>query len=108
MRIGGARSFGPSGLLEQDDSENWIQVQRNLRGYITRQTPFNVQMGIDGAPIETDEVPGIVRHVFCENAARGMYERWHELITSPTAAVAEARRSARAVEHDGRPKALAR
>ena len=33
--------------------------------------------------IVTDEVPGVVRHVFCENAARGMYERWHELITSP-------------------------
>jgi 3-phenylpropionate/trans-cinnamate dioxygenase alpha subunit len=100
VRVGGARSFGPSGLLEQDDSENWIQIQRNLRGFMARSTPFNVQMGMHGAPIETDEVPGIVRHVFCENAARGMYERWHELITSPLTVDAERRRSLRAPLRD--------
>jgi 3-phenylpropionate/trans-cinnamate dioxygenase alpha subunit len=101
VRVGGARSFGPSGLLEQDDSENWIQIQRNLRGYMTRSTPFNVQMGLHGEPIPTDEVPGVVRHVFCENAARGMYERWHELMTAATAGEAERGRAARAVRHDG-------
>lgn len=100
VRVGGARSFGPSGLLEQDDSENWIQIQRNLRGYVARRTPFNVQMGLHGDPIVTDEVPGVVRHVFCENAARGMYERWHELITSPAAEEAERRRAARAPLRD--------
>jgi phenylpropionate dioxygenase-like ring-hydroxylating dioxygenase large terminal subunit len=107
-RIGGARSFGPSGLFEQDDAENWIQVQRNLRGYVTRETPLNVQMGLHGRPIVTDQVPGVVRHVFCENAARGMYERWHELITAPAAADAEARRAARAAERDGAPHEVAR
>jgi 3-phenylpropionate/trans-cinnamate dioxygenase alpha subunit len=107
VRIGGARSFGPSGLLEQDDSENWIQVQRNLRGYVTRRTRFNVQMGMHGEPIVTDEVPGVVRHVFCENAARGMYERWAELMTAPTSREAEARRAVRAPRHDGGPRAIA-
>jgi len=101
VRVGGARSFGPSGLLEQDDSENWIQIQRNLRGYMTRHTPFNVQMGLHGAPLATDEVPGVVRHVFCENAARGMYERWHELMIAPSADEAERVRAARAILHDG-------
>ena len=100
VRVGGARSFGPSGLLEQDDSENWIQIQRNLRGYMTRQTHFNVQMGMHGRPIETDEIPGVVRHVFCENAARGMYERWSELISSPNDEAAERRRALRAPERD--------
>lgn len=100
VRIGGARSFGPSGLLEQDDSENWIQIQRNLRGFITRQTPFNIQMGLHSTPVETDEIPGVVRHVFCESAARGMYERWHELLKAPTVAEAERLRAERAPVRD--------
>ena len=108
VRVGGARSFGPSGLLEQDDSENWIQIQRNLRGFVTRETPFNVQMGMHGAPIDTGDVPGVVRHVFCENAARGLYERWHELMTSATASEAERRRAERAPRHDGSPVPVAR
>lgn len=108
VRVGGARSFGPSGLLEQDDSENWIQIQRNLRGYMTRQTHFNVQMGMHGRPIETDEIPGVVRHVFCENAARGMYERWSELISSPNDDAAERRRARRAPERDSDRKPVMR
>jgi 3-phenylpropionate/trans-cinnamate dioxygenase alpha subunit len=28
-----ARAFGPAGFLEQDDSENWIEVQKVLRGH---------------------------------------------------------------------------
>lgn len=101
VRVGGARSFGPSGLLEQDDSENWIQIQHNLRGFITRQTRFNVQMGLHGEPQQMPEVPGVVRHVFCENAARGMYERWHELILAPLAEDAERSRRRRAPQRDG-------
>ncbi len=96
VRVGGARSFGPSGLLEQDDSENWIQIQRNLRGHMVRRTPFNVQMGLHGSPVETDEIPGVVRHVFCEHAARGMYERWLELMIEPNDATAERKRRLRA------------
>jgi 3-phenylpropionate/trans-cinnamate dioxygenase alpha subunit len=105
-RIGGARSFGPSGLLEQDDSENWIQIQKNLRGYVASRTRFNVQMGLHGEPIETDEIPGVVRHVFCENAARGMYERWHELIRNADGTGAEAERMRRAPRHDAPHKQL--
>ena len=70
-------------------------MQRNLRGYVTRATRLNVQMGLYGEPLASDQVPGVVRHVFCEDAARGMYARWHELISSPTLAGAETRRTAR-------------
>jgi hypothetical protein len=53
-------------------------------------------------------VPGVVRHVFCENAARGMYERWHELMRSPTADGAERARTVRAARHDGEPHPVSR
>ena len=95
VRIGAARSFGPSGLLEQDDGENWTEIQRMLRGYVARKTAFNVQMGMHVERVHTDEVPGDVGHVFSENAARAMYERWSELMTSATWSDAEGRKRMR-------------
>jgi hypothetical protein len=38
--------------------------------------------------------------VFCESAARGMYERWHELLRTPSTREAERLRVARAPQRD--------
>jgi 3-phenylpropionate/trans-cinnamate dioxygenase alpha subunit len=95
IRIGAARSFGPSGLLEQDDGENWMEIQRTLRGRMARAARFNVQMGMHNAEVTSDEVPGNLAHVFTENAARAMYERWSELMTSATWHEAEERKRMR-------------
>ena len=76
---GTARSFSPSGLLEQDDGENWIEVQRVLRGSRSRRQPFNLQMGQGNA--QTDErFPGPLSYVFSEAAARGFYTRWSRMM----------------------------
>ena len=32
------RAFGPAGFLEQDDSENWVEIQKVLRGQRARKT----------------------------------------------------------------------
>jgi 3-phenylpropionate/trans-cinnamate dioxygenase alpha subunit len=99
IRIGAARSFGPSGLLEQDDGENWMEIQRTLRGRMARSTRFNVEMGMHNPRMTSDEVPGNVSHVFAENAARAMYDRWSELMTSATWAEAEERKRMRIAHH---------
>lgn len=96
VRIGAARSFGPGGLLEQDDSENWMEIQTVLRGHIARRSRFNMQMGKHSLAVPSDDVPGVARHVFNETAALGMYVRWAELLGSATWDQAEEAKVARA------------
>lgn len=76
-----ARAFGPAGFLEQDDSENWIEVQKVLRGHKARQTDFCMQMGLGFEERREDGIPGITNGTFAETAARGFYQRWVDLMT---------------------------
>lgn len=79
-RVAVLRTFSPGGIFEQDDGENWIEVQRVLRGYQARRTTFNVQMGLDGGRREDSRFPGQVSYVYAEAAARGFYERWARML----------------------------
>lgn len=85
-----ARAFGPAGFLEQDDSENWVEVQKVLRGYKARQTDFCVQMGLGFEERRDDGIPGVTNGTFAETAARGFYNRWADLMTNKSWAEIEA------------------
>lgn len=76
-----ARAFGPAGFLEQDDSENWVEVQKVLRGHKARQTDFCVQMGLEFEERRKDGIPGVTNFAFSETAARGFYQHWADLMT---------------------------
>ncbi|RQR35424.1 aromatic ring-hydroxylating dioxygenase subunit alpha [Burkholderia sp. Bp9143] len=76
------RAFGPAGFLEQDDSENWVEVQKVLRGSRARKTQLCMEMGLGGERVRTDGIPGITNYIFSETAARGMYRRWADLLLS--------------------------
>jgi hypothetical protein len=78
------RTFSPGGLLEQDDGENWNEIQKVLRGHIARQNRFNMQMGVGHAGQDVDGLPGRTNYVYSEEAARGMYYRWAEMVTGMT------------------------
>jgi 3-phenylpropionate/trans-cinnamate dioxygenase alpha subunit len=78
------RAFGPAGFLEQDDSENWVEIQKVLRGQRARKTPLCVEMGLNNERIRDDGIPGITNYIFSETAARGMYRRWADLLISDT------------------------
>ena len=39
-------TFGPTGMLEQDDGENWDQSTRGTMGTIIRNHPLNYSMGV--------------------------------------------------------------
>ena len=73
------RTFSPAGMFEQDDGENWIEVQRVLRGTKSRRQPFNLQMGIDNEQSDA-RFPGKLSYVFSEAAARGFYTRWARMM----------------------------
>ncbi|AXF25553.1 3-phenylpropionate dioxygenase [Burkholderia pyrrocinia] len=78
------RAFGPAGFLEQDDSENWVEVQKVLRGSRARKTRLCMEMGLGGERVRGDGIPGITNYIFSETAARGMYRRWADLLQSET------------------------
>src|SRR5690606_26594348 len=48
-------TFGASGMLEQDDGENWDQSTRGVRGVVTGRYPLNYQMGKGHGEIIEDE-----------------------------------------------------
>ncbi|WP_122275828.1 aromatic ring-hydroxylating dioxygenase subunit alpha [Pseudomonas syringae group genomosp. 3] len=73
-----AQTFGPTGIFEQDDTANWIDVQRPLGGFMARQTKFNVQMGRSG---ELAGWPGKTDIDTSEVGARAFYKRWLEMIS---------------------------
>ena len=74
------RAFGPAGFLEQDDSENWIEIQKVLRGYKARNNQLIMEMGLGNEKVREDGIPGITNYIFSETAARGLYRRWVDLL----------------------------
>ncbi|MCW7548221.1 aromatic ring-hydroxylating dioxygenase subunit alpha [Photorhabdus sp. APURE] len=78
------RAFGPAGFLEQDDSENWVEIQKVLRGYKARNSVLCMEMRLGQERVRDDGIPGVTNYVFSETVARGMYQRWADLLTSET------------------------
>ena len=54
MRFVSQYRFSPTGVFEQDDMDNWIQVTAAARSVIGRRFPANYQMGVSEETTETD------------------------------------------------------
>jgi hypothetical protein len=79
------RYYGPAGMVEQDDAENWRYASEASRGVIARRYPYNYQMGLGHArPVEG--VPGAVDGggFFSEENARSFFGRWAQLMAAPS------------------------
>lgn len=94
-RLGMIRSFSPAGQFEQDDGENWLEIQKVMKGRIARKTPLNVQMGLGHERYDDPVYPGKTNGVYCEMAARGMYQRWSDMMTCESWSDIEATRKDR-------------
>jgi biphenyl 2,3-dioxygenase subunit alpha len=81
-RTGVLRTFSAGGILEQDDGENWVEIQRTLRGHKSRSTRFNVNMGKGRAGRDNPDFPGITNYVYAEEAARGFYQHWARMLAA--------------------------
>ena len=73
------RTFTAAGMLEQDDSENAAMCQRGVRGFMSRRTRLNLQMGL-GHVQQHPDYPGLMSHVYAEEGARRFYARWKEML----------------------------
>ena len=77
------RAFGPAGFLEKDDSENWAEIQKVLRGKVARSTKLCLEMGL-GNERTREDMPGVTNYIFSETAARGLYKHWVDLLVCDT------------------------
>lgn len=82
QRLYNLRTFGPSGIFEQDDGENWSECQSIAGGFITNNVPLNYQMGI-GSERSEPGYPGTTSELYSDAAGRGFYRRWRELMSDP-------------------------
>ncbi|MFF0543198.1 aromatic ring-hydroxylating dioxygenase subunit alpha [Nocardia thailandica] len=82
QRLYNLRTFGPSGIFEQDDGENWSEVQAISHGFITNTVPLNYQMGL-GSEREDGRYPGTTSELYSDAAGRAFYAHWRELMNTP-------------------------
>lgn len=82
QRLYNLRTFGPSGIFEQDDGENWSECQSNAGAFMVSNTPLNYQMGL-GDLKEREGYPGKTSELYSDEAGRSFYRRWSELMNSP-------------------------
>ena len=78
--------FGPAGLAEQDDGENWGLIAGNLAGHGPQihklEMNYTMGLGTEGAD---DQYPGrVLPHLWGEMPQRMFYKRWAEFMTAPT------------------------
>jgi hypothetical protein len=80
--------FGPSGLFEQDDGENWDQSTAGVRGAVSGRYPLHYAMGINrGEIIEDERGPRWIESHMNEYGQRWTYRAWAEMMAAPSWAV---------------------
>jgi phenylpropionate dioxygenase-like ring-hydroxylating dioxygenase large terminal subunit len=82
-------SFGPSGTLEQDDTEIWTRVAQTSKGIMARNRVFNYNhllnylMGFDRVqPVDDWPGPGVAYPTcYLDAISRSTHKYWFELLT---------------------------
>lgn len=73
--------FGPSGLLEQDDGENWAHSTRASVGAVTRRRPVDFSMGLGQDHMTVaDSGESYIETVVNEHAQLWLYRSWQDWI----------------------------
>jgi biphenyl 2,3-dioxygenase subunit alpha len=84
FRLQNIRTFNAGGVFEQDDGENWVEIQRVLRGHKARSTSLCAKMGLNVPNKSNPDFPGKTAYVYAEEAARGMYHHWGRMMSEPS------------------------
>jgi phenylpropionate dioxygenase-like ring-hydroxylating dioxygenase large terminal subunit len=72
-------TFGPAGLLEQDDGENWSHSTRGAKGAVTQRLPLNYAMGRGHDRVQADPSgQSRIETVVNEHGQRWTYRSWQE------------------------------
>jgi hypothetical protein len=75
--------FGPAGMFEQEDGENWGQSTRGTFGTVARRFPLNYSMNIGrGEVIEDETGPPHVISAINEHPQMWHYQSWAEWMSA--------------------------
>ncbi len=79
-------TFGPAGLLEQDDGENWGQSTRGMVGTVSSTRPLNYAMSLGHGEVIRDEMspPRIESLSVTEHPQLWHYRAWSEWMAAET------------------------
>ncbi len=78
-----AHTFGPAGMLEQDDGENWGQSTRGMVGSVSRDYRLNYSMSLNRGEIINDELsPPRIQTQTNEHPQLWHYRAWSEWMSS--------------------------
>ena len=73
------RHFGPAGMFEQDDGENWSQSTEGARGVISQDYPLHYAMALGKEEFITEAgSPPFINTLTNEHAQLWMYKCWSE------------------------------
>ena len=82
VRLAGVRVFGPAGVFEQDDMDNWQACTQTGRGVVARRYPLNYEMGLGHERYDDDLKGWASDYRFSESNHRQFYQRWAQLMTA--------------------------
>src|SRR5690606_2516391 len=71
------RHFGPAGMFEQDDGENWSQSTLGTVGLQSRKYPLHYAMALGHEhPVQHENTPMLLDSLVNEHAQLWMYRSW--------------------------------
>ena len=73
--------FGPGGMVEQEDSESWMQQFRGAAIDYADDRPFYYGLGL-GEEASHPELPGLVSNTANEFYARAFFTRWRDALAA--------------------------
>jgi phenylpropionate dioxygenase-like ring-hydroxylating dioxygenase large terminal subunit len=77
------RHFGPAGMFEQDDGENWDQSTLGTRGAVAQRYDLNYSMAVGrGKVVEDEQSPPRIDTLTNENGQLWMYRVWAEFMAA--------------------------
>lgn len=77
------RTFGPGGVFEQDDAENWRSVTRAAEGPYARKNMLNYELAKDIPPDPDWPGPGVAYPIdYCEANQRNWWRTWLSYLLS--------------------------
>ena len=79
MRFVSQYRFSPTGVFEQDDVDNWIQVTGAARSVIGRRYPANYQMSLSEETVDSD-LRGRLASRWSDSNQLSLYMHWAKVL----------------------------
>jgi 3-phenylpropionate/trans-cinnamate dioxygenase alpha subunit len=82
LKVSAQRHFGPSGMFEQDDGDNWKLSTIGAKGTIAQRYPLNYQMGINDEVLgATDDLPQRRQGWMGDTNQMNLHRMWAKLMS---------------------------